>query len=193
MIAHTKSSVSEQLQVIAQRHVEAIEAFASRTDRMEHQIDVIADWLGDLSAICQMAPQDASDERYEDARELLERVEQFMRLMNQNLDPAFESSDVGRIWTHARRWCSLVERRKLRLTRDEVWDHIEPATPDSLDEVSDNVFEAKWAAPVPVLDIEILRRTEGIQILGDCFEPKHMPNGVGIRFTIAKQRGSLLS
>jgi len=70
------------------------------------------------------------------------------------------------------------------LTRDQVWDWIAPAVPDTLDDLGNNIFEAKWAAPVPALDIELLRDTEGVRILGDAFEPRHMPDGIGLRFTI---------
>jgi len=104
--------------------------------------------------------------------------------MNENLGSEFAQSDVSSIWLQAIQSCQEAGVMSQPLTRDQVWDWISPAVPDTLDELGENVFEAKWAAPVPAMDIELLRGTKSVRILGEPFEPGHMPDGIGLRFTI---------
>jgi hypothetical protein len=80
--------------------------------------------------------------------------------------------------------CEATRKLSTQSTLDEVWDCIEPAVPDCVRDIGHGVFEAKWAAPVPMMDIEILRRTEGILIHGDIFEPEDMACGIAVRFSL---------
>ncbi len=53
--------------------------------------------------------------------------------------------------------------------------------------MGDGHYEARWWKPVPVMDLEILKYTEGVRIQGKPFEPKGLPGGIGLRFSITPE------
>lgn len=65
-----------------------------------------------------------------------------------------------------------------------IWKCIEPAVPDCLEQVEPEVYEARWWKPVPTIDLEILRHADGVAVLGEPYEPHHLPAGIAVRFTI---------
>lgn len=65
-----------------------------------------------------------------------------------------------------------------------VWNFIRPAVPDTLRELEDGFYEARWWKPIPVMDIEILKRTDKITIEGVPFEPENLVGGIAIRFRL---------
>lgn len=184
MITHSKSTTNEQISSLVRQHVEALEPFVSYARQADNEKPNVSNWLDQLSSLCRVQPETAPIELYEQVVSYLRMLKDFLRLMNQDLDTTFESTPIGAIWSWAESWCKVAEGEYSRFTRDQIWDWIAPAEPDSVEDLGDNIFEAKWAAPVPAMDVEIFRRTEGIKICGEPTEPTNMPNGVAFRFCI---------
>lgn len=68
-----------------------------------------------------------------------------------------------------------------------IWNFIRPAIPDTLCEVDEGLYEARWWKPVPQMDIEILKRTDGVAIEGIPFEPADLPDGVAVQFRLVER------
>lgn len=67
---------------------------------------------------------------------------------------------------------------------DAVWEQILPAIPDRINDLGDGIYEALWWRPYPVMDIEILKRDECVDLLGPAFEPEQLPGGLGVQFRL---------
>lgn len=173
-----------QLYTIVQQHFTAVERYLTPPDDTNENLVGVLGWLEQLAQLCDQSPRHATYSDYLRTSLLLHRLNDFLELMNEDRSGRFTRSEVGRIWMQARQWCHEASGLFQPLARDRVWDWIAPAMPDTLDELENNVFEAKWAAPVPDMDVELLRGAEGIHVLGDAFEPAQMPDGLGLRFTI---------
>ncbi len=65
-----------------------------------------------------------------------------------------------------------------------VWAFIHPAVPDTLREVDKGLYEARWWKPVPKMDIEIMKRTDGVILEGSPFEPDNLYGGLAIQFRL---------
>ncbi len=187
MITSTKIATLEQARSIVRQHVVAIKPFVNASSEADENIARVSDWLEQLSALSRVPPESSSFERYVQAIDTLNRLNHFLLLMNQQPDAEFANTPIGSVWLRAQSWCELAGQRHNHFTRDQVWELIAPAEPDALEDLGKNLFEAKWAAPVPAMDIEILRRTEGVEIDGDVTEPKDMPNGVALRFSVYRE------
>lgn len=141
-------------------------------------------WLTQLASLTDTPPELASAETYRDARELLSEISGFLLVFNRESDIGFESTEFGRLIAQARQWLGIASKR-FQLPVGEVWNRIAPAIPDHLVEVDQNTFEAQWWHPVPMMDVEILQRTEGISIVSPPAQPPNLPGGISVRFTIA--------
>lgn len=73
---------------------------------------------------------------------------------------------------------------KRNLSGSEVLEIIDPADPASLQSFTPGVWTAKWAPPVPGGDLEILKRTPGIKIVKNEYEPENLPEWVAVQFII---------
>ncbi|MEP7290456.1 MAG: hypothetical protein ABI835_01680 [Chloroflexota bacterium] len=104
--------------------------------------------------------------------------------MNQPIDVNFEESQMGQVYLQGITWRQIAER-KFRLTLDEAWDLIAPAEPDHLEDLGEGNYEARWWKPVPVMDLEMLKYTDGVFIAGNAFEPKNLPGGLALRFSLS--------
>ena len=186
MISNSKLATYEQVRSIVREHVAALEPYVGFGGEMDGKAAAVLEWLERLSDACRRPPENASVAQVEQVGDDLEKLDDFLRLMSQVLDAEFETTPVGAVWSRALVWVNAASRKFNHFTRDQVWDWIAPAIPDSLDDLGHNVFEAKWAAPVPQMDIEIFRRTEGVEIQGGPIEPENMPNGIGFRFSIRR-------
>ncbi|WP_119070944.1 hypothetical protein [Aggregatilinea lenta] len=70
------------------------------------------------------------------------------------------------------------------LARVSTWESIAPAMPDSLEELGNGQYLAKWWKPVPMQEVQVLLQIEGITILRGPYEPRNLPGGVAVRFAI---------
>ncbi len=65
-----------------------------------------------------------------------------------------------------------------------VWQSVEPAVPDCIEQIEEGVFEARWWKPVPLMDIDTIRHINTIQVVGEPYEPEHLPSGMAVRFRL---------
>ncbi len=178
------TQIHDQLYFIVREHLHDLEPFFNHSAEVERQVMRVLSWLDQLSRICRQSPEKSSKQEYQWAAATLDELNEFLHLMNQTLDDRFEKTSIGTIWLQATTWCAAARRSLLHLTREEIWDWMAPSVPDCLEEVGNSVFEAKWAAPVPMRDIEVLCRKQGVHIYGDVFEPTNLPRGLAVRFSV---------
>lgn len=186
MITSSHLGMAEQVESIIHRHVIALDPYLQHAEAGSSALKRLIACLDRLTALCSGNATFAADELIHQVGSDLEQLNRFLRLTNQDVDEAFETTRLGAVWKQATVWYSQAQRRRRRISRDEAWNVISPAIPDTLEEVGVNTFEAKWAAPVPVMDLEVLRRTQSVTLCGSPFEPAGMPAGVAIRFTVRK-------
>jgi hypothetical protein len=70
------------------------------------------------------------------------------------------------------------------VTVSDILRKIDPVDPESIVPLGDGWYEARWCSPVPVMDLEVLRRTEGIEVFGEPFEPDGLPGWMAMRFRL---------
>ena len=70
------------------------------------------------------------------------------------------------------------------LSRSKVWAVIAPAMPDSLENLGNGQYLAKWWKPVLMQDVETLLQIEGITIHEKPYEPRNLPEGLAVRFSV---------
>ncbi len=140
--------------------------------------------FGKLAEICNETADNVSTDRYLEAQRCLSEIRTFLGVFNQQIDSTFEGTKVGQLLVAGTQWCDQVEKSH-PYSMDDVWDIIAPAIPDHIVQLSYNTFEAQWWSPIPMMDIEILQRTEGITILTAPMEPKHLPGGLSVQFTLS--------
>lgn len=153
--------------------------------------DMVIRWLTQLSSLTDSPPDLASTEIYCNVSELLSEISVFLSVFNQDSDTGFESTEFGRLIVETTQWLEIASKR-FHLSLDDVWNRIAPAIPDHLVEVDQNTFEAQWWHPVPMMDVEILRRTEGVSIVSPPVQPSSLPGGISVRFTISPDLGNLI-
>ncbi len=71
------------------------------------------------------------------------------------------------------------------LSLGSVWNFILPVIPDTLSELDGGIYEARWWKPVPTMDIEILKRTDGVILEGVPFEPENLSGGIAVQFRLS--------
>jgi hypothetical protein len=135
-----------------------------------------------LTEICQYPPQRASSELYCEVCECQDDLQTFLNIMNQPLDSDFKTTYIGQVLTRAQSW--RIAAQKAQRPIKDVWEFISPAIPDHLEHLGDGQYEALWWKPVPVMDIEILKYTEGVMISGEPFEPMGLSGGLALQFSI---------
>lgn len=139
-----------------------------------------------LSEISLHSPRSVSYEVYRESCNCLEVFQSFLQTMNQKVDAEFQATNIGQVYAKAKGWQRLAEQN-FKVTLNEAWDILAPAIPDHLEDLGDGQFEARWWKPVPVMDIEIIKYTEGVEIQGKPFEPRGLPGGLGLRFTLTPE------
>ncbi len=185
MMSSTHAALSNEIATLITRHMETLGQFipASSSAKVNVPDEIIWRWER-LNQICQEAPQQTSLEHYQEACEYHDQVRSFLQVMNQSFDADFQDTCLGRIFQSAILWRrSAAEEFKLSIA--DVWAFIDPAHPDHLKDLGGGVYEAKWWSPVPVMDVEILKRTEGVMVCGELYEPATMPGGIALRFSIS--------
>jgi hypothetical protein len=78
------------------------------------------------------------------------------------------------------------EKMHLIISVTKILELIDPVDPDQVQHLGEGVYEAKWAPPILEMEIEVLRRTPGIEIISDVLEP--LPGWAAIRFTVQEER-----
>lgn len=178
-----RSILLDELQSIVQRHLQEIGHYVSTAPGEASLGDVLAH-LERLWEMCQHSPQIAGYDAYTEACYHRDRVQTFFQRMNQPFDAEFYETYTGQIWLQASSWCKTAGRQ-FQLTMQQVWDYIAPVKPDHLKDFGGGQYEARWWKPVPMMDIEILRHTEGVEFCGEPYEPHNLAGGLAVRFLLA--------
>lgn len=177
--------MSHEIKDVMDRHLEELKQYVPLPEPLAGNApEEILTLLERLSAICENSALQAPCQLYEEACFCHLRIEDFLRVMNYNLDFNLEGTEMGRILTNANHWLNTVKSREVNTSLDEVWDFIAPVKPDRLEDLGNGVYEAKWWKPVPMMDVEILQRTNGLSVQGEPSEPKQLPGGIAVRFSL---------
>lgn len=174
-----------QIEHLVTQHVVALQAYITIPEPdsilIPNSVLFALDCVADLS----MKPlEDTSLADLKTAYGCLHTVREFLCIFNQNIDNAFLQTDIGQLVSSAQEWFVTVRTHLLDLSTAAVWDFIDPARPDSMICRRDFVYEAIWWPPVPMMDIEILRGTEGIEVHGEPYTPGNAPGGLAVQFSI---------
>jgi hypothetical protein len=185
MMVSLRPILSQEIRDIMTRHLAELGTYIPSSATSIDQIpDRILACLERLSAICQSMPDEVTVELYREASECYDTLQNFLSSMNQAVDAEFKASMAGEIWARASQWRQQVAKH-FQLTLPEVWSRIAPAQPDSLVELDNGLYEARWWKPVPMMDIEILRHTDGVSIDTEPFEPQNFAGGLACRFSLS--------
>lgn len=162
MKALLDDTLLQEIQDITLRHIDELQPYTGDLHWAEQSAPGhLLTCIEQLAAICEHRPETAVSALYSAACHHKATIEEFLQVMNQPFDTDFLDSQLGQIWALGNSWCATAGQN-FRPSIDTVWDIIAPAVPDSLEEVSDGIYEARWWPPVPMMDVELLRHTEGV-------------------------------
>jgi hypothetical protein len=174
-----------QIGHIVAKHLGEVSHYVPLAVPVEPQVPAfILMCLSRLDVLCSAPPATAPSGTYTEVCRAIDTVTGFLRHMNQSLDESFWSTPIAEIVLRASQWCERAGCRHTALSRSAIWKLLAPAQPDHLTDLGDGVFEARWWTPVPMMDLEILQRTAGIQVMGEAFEPPELPCGLALRFSV---------
>lgn len=183
MVDTFNNYITQQISSITEQHILHLQNHAIRVAGVGICEDVIAS-VQRLVALCSCPPESIPYSSYQEVSSCKAAVESFLQIMNQDMDNEFAETCLGQVLTRVTEWCAVVGSQ-YDISSDEVWDYLSPVTPDTLYNLGSGVFEAKWWPPVPRMDVEILRGTEGITILSEFFQTQ--PKGIfSVRFSITR-------
>lgn len=185
MATSLHSAVMHQVSHIVARHLGEVSHYIPLALPAEPQVPPhVLMSLSRLDALCSQPSELAPSGTYAEVSQALETVTGFLRHMNQPLDEAFWSTPIADIVLRASQWCERADCRRTALPRNAIWKLLAPAQPDHLRDLGNGLYEARWWTPVPMMDIEILQRTAGIQVAGEPYEPPELPCGLALRFSV---------
>lgn len=186
----TQSTLYDELTGIITAHITDIAPYVTDVAGVASRVsEHLLMCIERLTYLKDTPPQYASRETYQEASECQEELTSFLRSMNRTADVHLDNTIIGEILRQTATWLSRAPR-EFRLTKNDVWDLIAPAVPDHMDDLGNGQYEARWWKPVPVMDIEILKYTEGICISTDPFEPENLPGGLALRFSVTASAAS---
>lgn len=183
----TRTAVARELQDSIAQHIERLFELNIVTGSFTLSVpeDVLTG-IETLSALCAAPPTGPLiGEKYGVVCACMDEVKHFLRVINYNEDNQSADRQVDRILAQAQAWRQATAAHLAETGLNSVWDLLDPVKPDSLSQADTEVFEAVWWQPVPWMDIEILRRTEGVIIQDEVINPDKLPGGVAIRFAVA--------
>jgi hypothetical protein len=179
-----RSTLCDEIRKIILSHLEEIGQYFPSAAQVEDQTpEHIVAYLERLSDIAACPPERASQELYLEACDCRQELDIFLRRMNQFFDADFAKTQFGQVLARANRWQQSASR-KFQVPVQDIWALIAPAQPDHLEDLGNGLFEARWWKPVPIMDIEILKYTDGVFVDGEAFEPQTLPGGLALRFSV---------
>jgi hypothetical protein len=179
----------QEIRDVMARHLAELESYLPSAAQAVDKIpENLLSCVERLSTICQSAPDEAAPEVYAEACDCYDAFQSFLGSMHQTVDADFKDSLLGEIWVRASQWRQQASRH-FQFPLQDVWNVIAPVTPDSLIELGSGQYEARWWKPVPMMDIEILRHTDGVSLDTEPFEPQNFTGGLACRFSLSSNRG----
>lgn len=187
----TRSEISNELAAIIDAHIADFELYVPGALVYPQPVSVeLLASVERLMEITRLAPHMVSRETYQEAAACLDQVVSFLQIMNHSTARAYANTALDRMLMDANTWCSLVPPH-IKESSEDVWDLIAPAIPDTIRDLGSGQYEARWWKPVPVMDVEILKYTEGIRIVDDPYEPATLSGGLALRFAIAGHKANV--
>jgi hypothetical protein len=185
-MATIRTTLQDEIRDVIDRHLDELDEFIPSTrEPGSARCEQVVSWIEQLADICQSNAETASIELYGKACSCRHSIEMFLKSMNQCMDSNFRRTSIGQIWVQSQIWCQRVGTQ-YRLSLHDVWDVIAPVAPDYLNDLGGGQYEARWWKPVPTMDIEILKYTDGVVIDGDAFEPPNLSGGLALRFSVSR-------
>lgn len=178
-----RTQLIDELNTLVAEHFASLNRYVTFVQPEVEALDCLVVALESLAAVRHSAADHASYAQFHQVRLHLAEIDQFLQQVNQDSDSDLMQTQIGEILAQAREWYAQA-REQFRSTRDEVWDLINPVRPDTLKTLGDDVYEARWWKPVPMMDVELLRYTEGVEIQQPPFEPESLPGGIAVRFKV---------
>lgn len=179
----SRIALCEEIRELANKHMQEIGHYITFNAQIEDDnFNRLTSYLELIAQVSCYPAELVSYDLYERACHYHDEFRSFLQCMNQPLDADFRTTLLGQIWMQALIWRQGAASR-FQSNRD-VWDCIDPIRPDSLLCLDNGQYEARWWKPVPIMDIEILKRTESIFVLGDAYEPQDLPGGLALQFSI---------
>lgn len=182
----TESLLNMELADIIAAHLAQLDGYLVNADHTIRVPDQLLHLLLRLNRLTSAPPDFSSPSEQHEVTDLLRDLETFLRQMNVVLDDSFEETVVGSLWTQAQKWCTAVPRSRVGAAISDVWAMLKPAVPDCLEATTNERYIAKWWKPVPVMDVEIILRTEGLRVCGEPYEPDDLPGGIAVCFSLAE-------
>lgn len=178
-----RAQVLDDVRTIIDRHMNALSGYFPCGNALALDVPMqITSSVDLLLDIVQYPPYALSDERYSQIFDSQQTLLHFLHTLNQPIDARFSETHVGRLLSRAGDWLRATHCE--RLSQRDVWTFIAPVKPDCLEAVGGGQYEARWWKPVPVMDIEILKRTDGVSLQAEAYEPRHLIGGLAVRFSI---------
>jgi hypothetical protein len=178
------STLYQEIQDIIVKHITELKHYIPINATCEWTIpDTLLMCVERLSQISLSAPTLANYDLYAEACDRYNDLKCFLMNMNCANQPDFSESIIGQIWDQTANWLQTAEKQFCPSV--DAWDFIAPVVPDRLVDLGNGQFEARWWKPVPMMDVEILKHTEGVNIQGETFEPKSLVGGLACRFSLS--------
>jgi hypothetical protein len=184
MDAPLNTTITHQVVSIISAHIADLQDYVPLTEvEIPHPQTILEqiDWLVKTTA---SPPEMSTAATCEEMFYMLAQLEAFLSEMNQHIDEAFIETPLGQIWLRAQQWYEFAAQSSIRAPIKEVWGRLKPAVPDCLNELDDGSYIAKWWKPVPMMDVEIIIRTESLVVHGDPYEPDDLPGGIAVHFSV---------
>ena len=177
-------TINQELHESLKSHLNDLSQFGvDATIYSSEKLESITDAITRLFQLTLINPADIDNSSVQDAIQCLQTVESFFQITNCYQIFTDTNKEIGRIYSQVCDWYYTV-LQKLATPINDVWEIISPVSPDTLTDLGRNHFEACWASPVPMMDIEILRGTEGVSVIDGPYELDNLPAGLAVTFVV---------
>ena len=176
--------INQELYSLLDSHLNDISQFGVSAEiQSQDNLESITDSITQLFAMTRHDPNDIDRQIIKDATDCLHTIEAFFRLIHSQNIYTDTDKETGRIYKEIRDWYNSV-LEKIEPSSHEVWQLISPVSPDTLKRLGQNRFEAYWDSPVPMMDIEILKGTEGVTVVDEPYKVDNLPAGLAVTFEV---------
>ena len=179
-----RTTITSEINNLLQRHLDELSQFGIQTTLgFQEELEGITDKVTNLVKLTQLKPAHVATEEMHKANTLIHYIDSFIRAINARHIFTDPTSEIGQIYHHIRAWYNAALQHH-GLPVESIWKLIEPVQPDTLNVLGGNQFEAYWWNPIPRMDIEILKRTPGIEIIEGPYVPQSAAASIGVKFTV---------
>ena len=185
MNATQRNIINSEILFLLQIHMDYIEKYGVKASiEQQLKLNLIVDKITYLTDLAQYHPSKITKVDIIRATEAIEAIEHFLQMTNAY--PAFftNAKELGKIYKEVRAWHTTAIK-PWAISLPDVWGIIDPVQPDTIKDLSCNCFQAFWADPVPMMDIEILLRTPHINVLYDSISRHYrLKAGITVDFSM---------